>query len=471
MFKLFKEKFRTVAKDNFGNVAMLTGLSVFALVTATGISVDMARAQMLQAKIQTALDAAGLAAGATANSVDVQTQATKYFNANFPSGYLGAAAVNVTATMAAGNTKVTLVAATAQPTTFLQVVGIPSVNVGANTEITRSNQGLELAIVLDNTGSMSNSVTGSGSVSKLNALKCALAGNKGISNSSTYCTNNGLVTTGLLDILYGTSTSISNMFITLVPFSDVVYIPTSQKSIMSGATSGGCASARSKTTNSAVEPAFSVTYTGGSTATVTLKLDESPDPPSSGSFNFSKITSSDCPVSPLIPLIQNKNTHIAGIQAMTANGNTMINIGLAWGWRAFSPDWKTKWVGLPTFTPSGTTTTYTMPLDYGTTLMNKVVVLMTDGTNTSGNNSAYGSGQAPTASGLDNRTIEICTAMKNRGIIIYTIGFGPASGVDSTLLSACATKPAYFFLAPTNADLATAFQTIGDSLANLRVSQ
>lgn len=465
-----KRMFNKLFHHEQGNVAMLTGLSIFALLTATGVSVDMARAQILQAKIQTALDAAGLAAGATANTVDVQTQATRYFNANFPSGYLGAGAVTVNASLANGGTIVTLSASTTQPTTFLQAVGITQVSVGANTQITRSNQGLELAIVLDNTGSMSSAVQSGGSISKLNALKCAMAGNAGMGASSTYCSTNGLVTKGLLDILYGTSTSINNLFISLVPFSDVVYIPTSQKSIMSGAASGGCVNARSTSTNSTIEPAFNVTYTNNSTAYVTLKLDESPDAPAASPFNFSKISTSDCPASPLIPLQQDKNTLITGVRAMTANGNTMLNIGLPWGWRTLSPSWQSSWVGLPTFTNTNTSTTYTLPLNYGTTQMNKAVVLMTDGENTQGNNSAYG-GSAPNVTGLDNRTIEICTAMKKRGIIIYTIGFGPASGVNSTLLQACASKPAYYFLAPTNAQLATAFQTIGDSLANLRVSQ
>lgn len=471
MLRMFKNTLSSFARETRGNVAMLTGLSIFALVTATGVSVDMARAQMLQAKIQAALDAAGLAAGATANTVDVQTQASKYFNANFPSGYLGAATVTVNAALASGNTKVTLSASTTQPTTFLQVVGITNVNVGANTEITRSNQGLELALVLDNTGSMGDPVSSGTSISKLRALKCALAGNKGISATSTYCSTNGLVTSGLLDILYGTSTSISNMFITLVPFSTVVNIPTSQKSIFSGSpSSGGCANARSTTTNSAIEPAFSVTYTSGTTSTVNLKLDQAPDAPGASPYNFSKISASDCPVSPLIPLVQDKNTLITGIRAMTANGNTMINLGVAWGWRTLSPAWQSSWVGLPTFTPTGTSTTYTMPLDYGTPLMNKVMVLMTDGQNVSGTNGAYGS-SPPSATTLDNKTLELCTAMKNRGITVYTIGFGPSSSVDSDLLSACASKPSYFFLAPTNAQLATAFQVIGDSLANLRVSQ
>lgn len=457
------------ARDEGGNIVMIAGLSIFTMLTATGVAVDMARAQILQNRIQAALDAAGLAAGATANTVDVQVQATKYFNVNFPAGYMGAAPVTVNAALAMGGQKVNLVATTTQPTTFLQAVGITTVNVGANTEITRTNEGLELALVLDNTGSMGDPVSSSSSVSKLNALKCALAGNKAHGATSTYCSGRSLVTTGLLDILYGTSDSISDLFVSMVPFSDLVKIPTSQATaIITGYSSAACVNARSTSTNSAINPATTVTYTNGSTATVNITLDMAEDPPGASPYHFTRINTSDCPDSPVIPLQQSKSTLITGIRTMTAEGNTMINIGLTWGWRSISPHWQETWVGLPRFYNGSEN--LTMPLEYGTTRMNKVVVLMTDGQNVSGSNGAYGS-SAPNATTLDNKTLTLCTAMKNAGITIYTIGFGRSSDVDSDLLRACATKPSYYFFAPTNADLGTAFQTIGDALANLRVSQ
>src|SRR5690606_21934126 len=46
--------------------------------------------------------------------------------------------------------------------------------------------------------------------------------------------------------------------------------------------------------------------------------------------------------------------------------------GLAWGWRLLSPDWRGMWGGA---TPA------TLPMDYNTPLMDKVIVLLTDGEN------------------------------------------------------------------------------------------
>jgi hypothetical protein len=51
-----------------GSVFILVAVAAMMLIAATGVSVDMARAQVLQTRISSALDAAGLAAGATATS-------------------------------------------------------------------------------------------------------------------------------------------------------------------------------------------------------------------------------------------------------------------------------------------------------------------------------------------------------------------------------------------------------------------
>jgi hypothetical protein len=134
--------------------------------------------------------------------------------------------------------------------------------------------------------------------------------------------------------------------------------------------------------------------------------------------------------------------------------------------------------------------------------MNKVVVLMTDGDNTelgsssagtatsnpglytaygfpNQNNLALPSGECTTGGDcsageqeIDNRTTAVCGAMKAQGIIIYTIALGTGISSNSqTLLRNCATSPSYYFLSPTTSQLQTIFQQIGDSLANLRISQ
>ena len=55
-----------------------------------------------------------------------------------------------------------------------------------------------------------------------------------------------------------------------------------------------------------------------------------------------------------------------------SRGGTSSNFGMVWGWRTLSPRWQGLWGGA---TPAD------MPFDRDEPLMDKAVVLMTDGTN------------------------------------------------------------------------------------------
>ena len=145
-------RFRDLLEDQQGNTLMLVGLGIFALMGAAGSAIDMGRAQMVQAKLSSALDAAGLAAGATANSQNINTEAQKYFDANFPSHYLSSDIKDFDVQM--NDQVITLSANADVETDFMQVLGIDKVSVSASSEVTRANKGLELVLVLDNTGSM-----------------------------------------------------------------------------------------------------------------------------------------------------------------------------------------------------------------------------------------------------------------------------------------------------------------------------
>ena len=159
---------------------------------------------------------------------------------------------------------------------------------------------------------------------------------------------------------------------------------------------------------------------------------------------------------------------------MQARGNTQVNFGAVWGWRLLSPRWRGQW--------GGEMNTNGLPLDYNTKNMNKAVVLMTDGENTIDNTSrtAYGylsDGRLGTTNGstavtrLNTRLTDVCTAMKNNNIYVYTIAFNNPGTTIQNLLRNCATSPDYYFNSPTSSSLTAAFSAIGDSLANLRVSK
>lgn len=200
-----------------------------------------------------------------------------------------------------------------------------------------------------------------------------------------------------------------------------------------------------------------------------------------------------------------KTTALNAIAEMQpwSRGGTMANLGLAWGWRVLSPDWRGMWGG-------GTPASY--PLDYNSALVDKVVVLLTDGNNEwydypcrppgnavdgncdanppaemGGNRlpndadyTAYGrlaegrvgTTDNPTARAtINTRMTDLCTAMKTKGIIIYTIVVEVGNTATQDLYRGCATKPEFFFMAPQASDLTIIFREIATQLTNLRLAR
>lgn len=491
-----------------GSVIPLVALSIVVLVGAAGTAIDMGRVQIVQSRMQNSLDAAGLAVGSEASTVDVGAETTKYFFANFPNGYMGTVITSgPSATPNQTNTLITLNVAGTVSTTFMKVLGVTSLNVSATSQITRQSKGMELVLVIDNTGSMAQSA--GGSVSKISAAKSAA--------------------TSLLNILYGGNNTTRNLWVGLVPFSQAVNVgsvpnvshwldSTHDATLNWGPTSWyGCVEAR---TNGSSLPQYDIsddppsvtpfrqyyspcntngnvwyTTTSGSgwsktttncgtSGTITYRSGLSPT---------SRGPNLYCP-QPVLPMVAEENTVLTAINNMQAVGDTHIDLGLAWGWRMLSPRWRGLW--------GGEMDTNNLPLDYNTPLMNKVVILMTDGDNTlSGNNSpsappsysglytAYGftgdnwlvdSPSECTSGGnctvgqndINARTLAVCSDMKAQGIIIYTIALGAqVSSTGQNMLRSCATSNSFYFLSPTTNELQGIFQQIGDSLANLYISQ
>lgn len=75
------------------------------------------------------------------------------------------------------------------------------------------------------------------------------------------------------------------------------------------------------------------------------------------------------------------------------------------------------------------------------------------------------------ASTMNTQMAEICTAAKNKGVIIYTIGFETDPGdAETTLLKNCASTASHFFNV-NGADLSSAFAAIASSITLLRLIQ
>lgn len=165
------------------------------------------------------------------------------------------------------------------------------------------------------------------------------------------------------------------------------------------------------------------------------------------------------------PLTTNVATLKAAITAISANGNTYIPAGLAWGFNMLSPQ-----------------TPLTDAVAYDTTGPNqkprKVLLLMTDGANTKlmrpANKGDHEGNPAAGARAVqaDTWTAELCNNIKAQKIEVYAVAFDIGSDtIARDLVRKCATDPAHFFDASSSAELIAAFDAIGASLQALHISK
>jgi Flp pilus assembly protein TadG len=449
-------------KDRDGAVLPLIGIVSIALIGATGLGIDGARLVLMHSSLQRAIDAGALSTVAKLDKATIEAQLRKFTVANFAEGQIGATLDSLTWSLSSDDKTLTVNATASAPTTFMQILGIDTMNTSAGTVIERSTTGLELALVLDNTGSMSGS--------PLTNLKSA---------ANT-----------LVDTLFGTDAVAENLYVGIVPFSQTVnvgkshtdWLPSKALSSLDwGPTTwGGCVEGFSSSADDMSDAAPSAMpltpyywedddnqndwistnwWTGRKTYDTNLDDENGPN--------------KYCPTE-VTRLTPKKSTIKSAISAMNAVGNTHINFGAVWGWRMLSPKWRGIW--------GGDMTTYKLPLAYGTPHMSKAAVIMTDGENTMSSSvyTAYswlsdkklGTSNASAAvTQLNNRLSSVCKSMKNAGIIIYTIAFNGPDASTQKLMRDCATQDAFYFNSPTNAALQSAFKQIGDSLSNLRVSK
>ncbi len=521
-----------------GSVAPLVGIAMIMLVAAVGVAVDIGRGQVAQSKLQSSLDSAGLAAGAmvgqTLDSDDLKPEAEKYLRANFAGETIDASITDFDLQLAEDQSVVTLEAKATLPTTFMRVFGQKKIDVAARSEITRETKGLEVAMVLDVTGSMDDPVGGTGPGStdkKIDTLKTAA--------------------TDLVNILFGNNATVEDLYVGIVPFAQSVNVGTSRTSWSSNyatraakdncigtvstsstphcPTTGNNGLVTMASTDTPTRPAIStrtnpvtllddwmVGPTGNSLpstykythawggcfeeryATGDDLTDETADSKpfkvyfypdntgtndwinnSTGAKNVS--SSSDrwanksCPLAPITPMSSTKATLITAISGLSARGNTILPAGLAWGWRLISPKWRNKW--------GGEMDTYSLPLEYHEQLSQKAIIFMTDGINDidptygpygplSANNLGTTSESTAETVTLPAKTTALCNSLKGNGVLIYTIVFGNGSNAATkTLMKNCASEEDFYFDSPSKTALQAAFRAIGDSLSKLRVSK
>jgi Flp pilus assembly protein TadG len=444
--------------DGRGSVAILFGLTIFVLCGTIALGLDYGRAVALRSKLQSAVDSAALGASpnGTPNDPAMIARVNENFNYNMQNQRYGAVAISVTSMPIPQGVRVNATADV--PTTFGRMLGINKMPVAVKAEAISAQSNFEIALVLDNTGSMSGT--------KLSDLQSA---------AKTLVTNvDNASTTGAVKYA-------------LVPFSNYVNVGTGNRnatwmSVPKDYTDSG--SYCYTTTDWAGCPTTTTPatcYNDGIPYSCSYSTCTTPGPPQQICSNYSylhtwngcagsRIAAPDvdvtasmaapvpgildvgCP-SELTRLTTDPAAVKSQIDAMVAQGETFISSGLMWGWRVLSP--------APPFADAA-------PYK-STPPTRKVMILMTDGENTKSQSDVAHEGGDTAAS--DAEMAQLCGLIKAQNIELYTIAFAVTNQQAKNGLKACASDPAHFFDSTDGAALQQAFSQISGSLIKLSLSK
>ncbi len=520
---------RDFAREEGGAVAVIFAIVFAAVLMTTAITIEFALGTSEQTREQQALDAATLAAsdflGLPTQDTEGPVIAEAYFKENIGSrsnAVMEKAKLDAAAGTVSAKSTGTVVSG------LMKVFGADNLRIGAASTVGKGDERLEIALVLDNSGSM----------------------------AGTYITDLKTAAKNLASILYAGASGTDKVKIGVVPFAASVNVGSGYRSAswMDGGISpleyqnvsesrtrfqlfddmgvnwGGCLEVRSGAYASNAEPPTAENpdslfvpmlapdepdseNDGGDSYTNSYLVDDggscTPQPTvctktskSGRCTRWEKVALSSsvaqtrtckyknqapsggtgpntgCTTKPLLRLTTSLSDVNSTVESLIASGNTNIGEGLTWGWRMLSP-------AVP----------FADGRPFNTEHNKKIIILMTDGENTytaKGNQnhstySAYGYahpilhpadgrlGETHTASGfrsvMDANLLAACANAKAAGVVIYTIGFrlenDPASQGN---LQACATAPDKYFLASNGAVLITTFQQIARQLNKLRVT-
>lgn len=179
-----------------------------------------------------------------------------------------------------------------------------------------------------------------------------------------------------------------------------------------------------------------------------------------------------CDMQPITPLTNDYAGLKAKVNALNAAGTTNITEGVAWGTRVISP-------GEP----------FNQGKDKKTTGIEKIMIVLTDGSNVFGNNntelgSSYASSgylvdgrigltvgsSSDTNTKMNARTLAACDVAKAAGTEVYTIRLEEPNVTTGNMLMQCATDADHYFDVPTRTQLDEAFKKIREKIVRVRLS-
>jgi len=495
-------------RDTSGDVAVLFAVGLLPLLGLAGGAVDYTLAGGHKVRLQNAVDSATLAATRTVTANSTVAQVTevvsKYINANTDFG--GSVTLDVQLNVAARSVKVK--ATLNHKPYLLPVVGISNIPIGAESSSQLGRAYLEVALVLDNSGSMAGT--------RITTLRTASA--------------------DLMKKVLAMAYMQGDTKVGIVPFASMVNVGPSNAnaswidgqgqspihaenfstpanrlhlySKMTGVNWAGCVEARPAPYDVTDAPP-----SNGNPATLFVPS-FAPDEPDEGVWSgFYNSYISDgtcasglgtsalsrqqrvckyngatpdqslangtrrgpnqlCDSNPIVPLTHSQITLSTALTAMPAYGGTNLHEGVMWGWRTLSPE--------PPFTEGR---------PYSDMQNRKIIVLMTDGANdiiglpnmngsfyspygyaAAGRLGTTSSNKADLVAKMNEKTLAACANAKALGIQIYTVAFYVTDAAALSILNQCATSPAMALVANSDQALTNAFDEIGAHISRLRLT-
>lgn len=487
-------------RDEGGVVALIFAMSLLPLLGLVGAAIDYGRSTTVRARLQSALDAAVLAAAVTSGAESDRRAA---FSSAFAGHLIGGEATGASATLNLATPGLVRGEASADVNMIvMKVFGTTSVNVKVSSE-GRIPGSIEFMMVLDVSGSMKwADMSGR---ARIDVLREAA--------------------TDLVDVAVAEAPSTARLKFGYVPFtmnvnigpSNSAYVTGANDPLFNGTTWAGCVMERAPPNH------LSTSYSGSSKFRAYIYPPETDsdlcDNPSAGTnsiykyleqIDYTGTTTSpytrgpnyNCVRHPMKPLTTDAAAVKAGIASLTSEYNmgTLLAPGITWGTRLLTPN-----SPFPGADPSSSST-------------RKVMVMLTDGEqttemrypdcNTTQNSSGTPYAFDPAALGLGGRrlgpngprdffgpygyifdsdpfgvgftdyaqvdasldplALDACAAAKSQGIEVYSIAVSASAGPGTTVhdtLRACATSAAHFFYAADEAALKTAFATVARTSA------
>jgi Flp pilus assembly protein TadG len=511
--------------DERGTVAVIFAITFSAVLLAVAVAIDFTRTQSEYVRVQNAADAAALAAshhlGLPDQDVAGPKDAQAYFKANIAKSPTVGKLDSVTLNADTGEVKAK--ARGNMLTSLLRAVGINEVGFSNQSTVKKGKGTVEIALVLDNSGSMGGTPIADLRTAAQNLVSAVFAGYEGTDKVKVAvvpfaaAVNVGAQnrTAAWMDRTGASPTHFENFAQPVTRFDLLTQMNLNW---------GGCVEARPSphdVTDSVPNASLPETLF------VPMFAPDEPDQDNDGGSSYSNNYISDrggtCPVEPvtclrtnwrgncvewsqppplppaeaqartckyqgasvgsaqgpnylcdakpILPLTADKSTVITMVQGLIAKGGTNILEGLMWGWRVLSPD--------PPFTEGR---------PYNGVENSKYLILMTDGQNwhqasSNHNKSTYHSfgyavkgrlGATYTTSALiaqmNSKTLAACENAKYAGVKVYTVAFRLDDAATRTMLATCASSATAAYAAADGAALVSAFESIARDISKLRIA-